>query len=169
MTEERVPSIGNQATSPAANSAPMPLIWRNWSTGTRPKRSCSTGKRRVSGCACMPAHQTIVAASMRSPFDKVAPSLSIAAMEIPGCFSIPSDDNASSMTSRASLAHVGTDPGLPIGDDHPRDVRPAAQRATQFSGRLGCDLDPGQAAAHNQGRPLAGGSLARGQICDMGI
>jgi len=101
MTQECVPSIANHATSPAANSAASPSIFRLGFTGRRPKRSRTTGKHAVRGLASIPAHQITVPASIRSPVISVAPSASIAATEIPERVSTCSVFNASAMIGRA--------------------------------------------------------------------
>ena len=90
-------------------------------------------KAWVRGWACMPAHQTTVAASMRSPVARVAPS-----------WSMPRPRRRAAVRCRAPTTprrsqHALPRPyrsrsRLPVGDDDARRARRSAERARNLPG-----------------------------------
>src|SRR5262245_56417179 len=159
-----------QATSPAANTLATPLTRMNVSTGMRPKRSCSTGKRRVRRLARMPAHQTTVAAGISSPDLSVSPAGPIATISTPNRVSIPSAASAFSMTGRR-VAHVRAEARLAVGQDHakrPRRIGPGRERA-QLPDHLRRGFDAGQAGTHDDDGPLPCSGGPAEQRLEMGI
>ncbi len=169
MTQEWSPSIANQAASPVANSAVIPLTFKEFvdrnaaepvaldreQLGERVGLHAGAphDRRRVDALARAQGGALCVHCGDRDP----RPGLD------PECGERLGDYRA------GRFAHVGTDPGLAVGEDHARPARGIGDRGAQLARHLGRGFDPGQAAADHQRGIAAGRGFAARQGCDMGV
>ena len=169
ITQEWLPSIANQAASPVANSAGIPLTLRKGSTGTRPNRSRSTGKSARQRMRLHPG----------APDDCRGGDALARGQGGAGFVDRGDRDAGPGLDAERRerlvdygarlLAHIGADPRLPVGNDHARRARRTPEGRAQFPRHLGRDLDAGQAAADDQRGPLPRRWRSRRQRRDMGV